>query len=216
MPLNLFQQLLQYLHFVDNNNIDKKDKLAKIKPIIETVRNKCVKFEPKEFHSIDKQIISWKKKFSSIRQYNPKKPKKCEFKYLVRAGSSGFMCDFYIYEWKNNNDSVNNDYGKLQKCSQVAARLTKELSGSMNPKLFLNNWISTLDLMLYVRSRNIFAVGTVHLNRLGYSMDDNKTLQKSGCNSIDHRTDKNSGIIMVKGLIIVWYNLFPTFAASNQ
>ena len=135
-----------------------------------------MKFEPKEFHSIDEQIISSKKKFSSIRQYNPKKLKKFEFKYLVRAGSSGFMCDFYIYEWKHNNDSVKNDYGNLQKCSQVVARLTKVLSGGMNHKLFFNNWILTLDLMLYLRSQNILAVGTVRLNRLGYSMDDKKTM----------------------------------------
>ena len=135
-----------------------------------------MKFEPKEFHSIDEQIIPSKKKFSSIRQYNPKKPKKFEFKYLVHAGSSGFMCDFYIYEWKHNNDSVNNDYGNLQKCSHVVARLAKELSGGMNHKLFFNNWILTLDLMLYLRSQNILAVGTVRLNRLGYSMDDNKTM----------------------------------------
>ena len=86
------------------------------------------------------------------------------------------MCDFYIYEWKHNNDSVNNDYGNLQKCSQVVVRLTKVLSGGMNHKLFFNNWILTLDLMLYLRSQNILAVGTVRLNRLGYSMDDKKTM----------------------------------------
>ena len=68
MPRNRVQELLQYLHFVDNNNIDKNDKLVKIKPIIEAVRNACVKVEPEEFHSIDEQIIPSKTKFSSVRQ----------------------------------------------------------------------------------------------------------------------------------------------------
>ena len=66
MGRNCFQQLLQCLHFVNNNNINKNDKLAKIKTIIEAVRNQCVKFEPKEFHSINEQTIPLKTKFSSI------------------------------------------------------------------------------------------------------------------------------------------------------
>ena len=101
MPHHLFQQLLQYLDFIKNNNIDKNDKLAIIKPSIEDVCNEFVKVEPKEFHSIDKQIIPSKTKFSSIHQYNPKKAKKWGFKNLVKKSrSSGFMYDFYTYEGK--------------------------------------------------------------------------------------------------------------------
>ena len=66
-----------------------------------------------------------KTKFSSIRQYNPKKPKKWGFKNLVRAGSSGMMYDFFIYEGKpstNDNDNTDNtDYDHLQKSAQVVA-----------------------------------------------------------------------------------------------
>lgn len=68
MPCNHFQELLQCLHFVENNNIDKNDKLAKIKPSIKAVCNECVKVEPEELHSIDEQIIPSKMKFSSIHQ----------------------------------------------------------------------------------------------------------------------------------------------------
>ena len=41
------------------------------------------------------------------------------------------MYDCYIYEGKNNDKSVNNDYGNLQKCFQVVARLKKELPGGL-------------------------------------------------------------------------------------
>lgn len=71
MPRNCFQQLLPDY----NNNIDKNDKLAKMKPIIEAAHNESEKVEPEEFLSIDEQIIPSKTKFSSICQYNPKKPK---------------------------------------------------------------------------------------------------------------------------------------------
>ena len=109
------------------------------------------------------------------------------------------MYDFYNDEGKNNNETVNNDYGNLQKCSQVVARLIKELTAGMNHKRFFNNWFSNLDFMLYLKSQNIFAVGTIRLNRLGgCNVDENKSLQKSCHGSMDYGTDNNSGITMVK------------------
>ena len=58
---------------------------------------------------INEQIIPLEMKFSSIRQYNPRKLKKWGFKNLVYTRSSEFMYYFYIYDEKNN-ESVNNDY----------------------------------------------------------------------------------------------------------
>ena len=101
MSQNRFSELRRYLHFVDNNSEhDIEDKLFKIRPIIEAVRNQCIKIEPEEFQSVDEQIIPSKTRFTKIRQCNPKKPKKWGFKNLVRAGSSGFMYDFYLYSGK--------------------------------------------------------------------------------------------------------------------
>ena len=70
----------------------------------------------------------------------------------------------------------------------------------MNHKFFFNNLSSTLDLILYFKSQNILAVGTICLNRLGgCSMDENKSLQKkSDHGSMDYGMNNNSGIIMVK------------------
>ena len=116
MSRNWFQLLLENLHFVKNDEIGKNYKLAKIRPIVDIVLNQCIEVEPEEYHSVDKQIISSKTKFSSIRQYNPKKPKKWDFENLVRAGSSGMMHDFFIYEGKptTNNGNDNIDYDQNQ------------------------------------------------------------------------------------------------------
>ena len=52
MPRNRFSQLRQFLHFVDNNfDHDSDDKLFKIKPVMEAVRNECIKIEPEQFQS---------------------------------------------------------------------------------------------------------------------------------------------------------------------
>ena len=70
--------------------------------MIEAVRNECVKVTPEEYHYVDEQIIPSKTKYTKIRQYNPKKTKIWGFKNLFRAGSSGFMYDFFIC-WKNRS-----------------------------------------------------------------------------------------------------------------
>ena len=201
MSRNRFQLLLENLHFVNNDEIDKNDKLAKIRPIVDIVRNQCIEVEPEEDHRVDEHIIPSKTKFSSIRQYNPKRPKKWGFKNLVRAGSSGIMYDFFIYEGKptTNNGNDNTDYDHLQKSAQVVAKLCQNLPSHKNHNLFFDNWFSTLELMLYLKNKGILAVGTIRLNRLGgCSVSSNKDLKKTGRGSSDYRTDNNSGIIVVK------------------
>ena len=45
MSHNQFQLLLKNLHFVNNDEIDKNDKLAKIRPIVDIVCNQCIEVE---------------------------------------------------------------------------------------------------------------------------------------------------------------------------
>ena len=72
VPRNHFSHLRQFLYFVDNNSDEDSDsKLVKIKPILEVLRNECIKNQ-KHFKSVCEQIISSKTKFIKIRQYNPK------------------------------------------------------------------------------------------------------------------------------------------------
>ena len=63
------------MHFVNNLEIEKDDKLANVRPIINAAREECIKVEPEEYHSVDEQIIPSKTKYSVLRKYNPKKPK---------------------------------------------------------------------------------------------------------------------------------------------
>jgi len=199
MSLKRFEFLKRSLHVVNNNtfNPDDGDKLFKIRPLLEAVRNECIKVEPEECQSVDEQIIPSKTKRTKIRQYNPKKPKKWGFKNLVRAGASGFMYDFYLYAGKENDD--NPEFQGLQKCAQVVAKLCKDLPRNVGHKVFFDNWFSTLELMLYLKNEGLLAVGTIRANRLhNCPLIANKDLEKEGRGSMDYRTDNNSCIIIAK------------------
>ena len=63
MSRNRFQLLLENLCFVNNDEIDKNDKHAKIRPIVDIARNQCTEYEPEEYYSVDEQIIPSKTKF---------------------------------------------------------------------------------------------------------------------------------------------------------
>ena len=60
MPHNFFSSSFNTWILLKIIILIKNDKLAIIKPSIEDVCNEILKIEPKEFHSIDKQIISFK------------------------------------------------------------------------------------------------------------------------------------------------------------
>ena len=117
MSRTRYQELFRYLHFVNNDSINAQDKLAKICPVISMVRDEFVKVVADEYNSADKQIIPSKKKYSSIRQYNPKKPKKWLFKNLVYAGISGFMYDFFVYDGKHSAELDDGIWSFTEMCA---------------------------------------------------------------------------------------------------
>ena len=213
MPLKRFQKLKASIHFVDNASLDKstKDKLFKIRPVVELVRQQCLKIIPEECHSVDEQIIPTKTKYSGIRQYNPKKPKKWGFKNLVRAGSSGIMYDFFIYTGKNEEFDTIPEFCNLQKSAQIVASLCKHLPSHAKHKLFFDNWFTTLDLLIFLKRRGILACGTIRANRLqGCPLATNNEMKKSGRGALDFRSDMNTGIIIAK-----WHDNSSVHVASN-
>lgn len=77
MPRNRFQSLLTSLHFVNNmavSETEKKDKLWKLRPWLDSFREKCLQVIPEEHNSVDEMMIPFKGKFSSIKQYMRGKP----------------------------------------------------------------------------------------------------------------------------------------------
>ena len=97
---NRFLKLVTLLHFVDNNAItdeEKKDRLWKLRPWLDAMRQNFLQIPPKECQSIDEIIIPFKGR-SGLKVYMPKKPHKWGFKLWGRSDSDGFMYDFDVYQ----------------------------------------------------------------------------------------------------------------------
>ena len=210
MPRSRYKLLRQNLHFVDNPTYtEESGKLFKTAPVIEAIRKQCIIIEPEHFHTIDEQIIPSKTKFTKIRQYNPKKPCKRGFKNMVRAGSSRFMYDFYLYAGKEQ--IIPTEYAHLSASGQSVARLYLELPRHTQKIVFFDNWFSTLDLIHYLKSVGIHAVSTIRQNQLhGCPLISPKNLSKQERGVSWLPCWQNSGIVLVK-----WLNKSIVYLVSN-
>jgi len=90
MSRDRFKKLKAFLHFNDNSkppgkNDSSYDKLYKIRPLLQMLRENCLTVPPEEINSVDERMIPFKGK-SSLRRYLPKKPKKSRFKLFSRNG----------------------------------------------------------------------------------------------------------------------------------
>ena len=96
----------------------------------------------------------------------PKKPHKWGFKLWGRSGVSGFLYDFDIYQGKANKSPAANKTTGLGITSSVVVDLCLALPDGHNFKVFADNFFTTLPLIMELKKRNIFYVGTIRLPRM--------------------------------------------------
>lgn len=104
MSRNRFQTLLSVTHFVNNDTEDdKKDKLWKLRPFLNMLRDQCLLLTPDQHQWTDEQMVPYKGKFSGIRQYIKGEPHPWGFKVWAKCDNSGALHDFDVYQGKDNN-----------------------------------------------------------------------------------------------------------------
>ena len=169
----------------------KNNKLFKIQPVLDHVRNNCILIEPEGEHSVDEEIIPAKAKYSGIRQYNPKKPKQFRFKNFVRVGSSGITYDFFLHSGKMKNEKVTGPY--------IVEKLLETLPKMKNFKVFFDSWFARFPLYLALKRNRYLVTATLRKDRTkNCPLPIEKGLKKKGRGSHDYRTDANSGITITK------------------
>ena len=99
MTIRRFEWIKRFLHCNDNNTMPKDctDKLYKIRPIIDALKEKFRLFSPTELLCIDEQMVPFKGR-SKLKQYNPQKPKKWGYKlYVLTILDGGLVYDFEVH-----------------------------------------------------------------------------------------------------------------------
>lgn len=171
MSVNQFEQIRQFIHFNNNNNMLSKgymghDRLYKIRPVMETLKKRFASIPLEEALSIDEQFCSTKARHF-LNQYLPMKPHKWVYNFFVVCGVSGFSYNFEMYSGLENNDvnwySWEPDFGAS---GNVVVRLCRIIPRNMNYKVYFDNYYTSVPLMVYTKNRQICSLGTVRRNRL--------------------------------------------------
>lgn len=159
--VNRFESLKRFLHFNNNENIPDRspmeyDKLYKVRPVINSVLEKCKALENEEYNSIDEQMIPTKCK-SSIKQYLPKKTHKWGYKVFTRCGASGIVYNFEIFVGKSPNNQPPSSLGIT---GDLVMRLCENMQKHQNYKLCFDNYFTSLPVLKKLQEHGILALGT--------------------------------------------------------
>uniref|UniRef100_A0A087XB13 PiggyBac transposable element-derived protein domain-containing protein n=1 Tax=Poecilia formosa TaxID=48698 RepID=A0A087XB13_POEFO len=204
MSRGRFLDLLTVIHFQNNLDVSedaKQDKVWKLRPWLEKLRQRFLSIPPEECHAVDEIMVPFKGK-SHLRCYMPGKPHKWGFKMWGRGGQSGYLYDFDVCQGGGNLGQEKSDVGAT---GDVVLKMTSTLPAGKNHKVFADNFFT------HLKQRGIYYIGTVRMNRVkNCQLMDEKELKKKGRGSLDFRVNQENDII------VRWYenkavNLLSSF-----
>ena len=105
---NLFETLTRTIHVVDNHTLDEKtkenDKLRKVIPWLENMRQNFLKVSPEQFNSIDKIMVSFRGGVTCVSIFKINLINGV-LKFGDVSGVSGFLYDFDVYQGRCNKSN---------------------------------------------------------------------------------------------------------------
>ena len=193
---NRFLDVLQYLHFADNNNLNPSDKFSKVNPLFKMINDSCLQnFIPEKNVSIDESMVANYGRHG-CKQYIQNKPVKFGYKLWVAATPLGYAIQFYPYAGKDNN--YNKDIGLG---GSVVMTLMSKLPTvpNSNYHVFMENFFTSPSLLRLLKGNGMAAPSTIRANRTEnaplQAVDD---MKKKARGSSDVVNDNKSNVTLVR------------------
>lgn len=130
-------------------------------------------------------------------------------KIFVLCGKSGLMYDFIIYQGATTElDQVR--LKDLGLGASVVLHLSKRIK-SEGHKLYYDNYFSSYQLLEILKTKHIFAAGTIRINRFSHPpVLDDRELKRQGRGSHDEVVSEDGEVVLVK-----WLDNRSVVLASN-
>ncbi|KAK9745018.1 Transposase IS4 [Popillia japonica] len=166
MRRDRFKQILQFIHCADNTNIDKEDKLYKLRPFINLLQKKFKEqFVPVENLDFDEAMIKYYGKHG-CKQFIKGKPIRFGFKVWSLNTKDGYLLNFDIYQGKSPTTSEQNKrlFGK---CTAPLISMISDISHSEYPyHFYLDNLFTSITLFDFLREQGYHVTGTFRDDRI--------------------------------------------------
>ena len=135
-----------------------QDRLWKVRPLLETIRQGCLKMERPVEVSIDEQMIPFTGK-TGLKQFVPGKPNPEGLKNFVLASSDGMVLDFEVYQGKKLADGGGANGKPWLVGESVVVRLTESLP--QGTSVFFDRFFTTPRILEHLQSKRLHGTGTV-------------------------------------------------------
>ena len=161
MPRNKFTKIKSYFHVCDNNDLDPRDKWAKLRPLINAVNSKLIQLGVFSKHlSIDEQMVPYFGRHS-CKMFIRGKPIRFGFKNWVLAADDGYPFKVVPYQGKEQG-AVSGLLGP-----RVVNSLLEVVEHPAKHEVYFDNFFTSIPLLLDLRKHGMKATGTVRNNRTG-------------------------------------------------
>ena len=191
-----FAEIMQNLHFAVNSNLDKEDKFAKVKPVIDKLNEQCLEnYLPEQSVSIDESMVPYFGRHG-CKQYERNKPVKFGYKFWVTATPLSYAIQFNSYAGKDENYEFS-----LGLSASVAATLAEKLPSQVgsNYHIIMDNFFNSPNLLHILVAKSIAATGTVRIIRIENApLQPIKEMEKLERDASDVVADKSSNLTLVR------------------
>lgn len=180
MTRDRFFKLRSSLKIVFDNDISpefrQKDRLWKVRPLLESVRQGCLK-QPRATHiAVDEMIVPFEGR-CALKQFVKGKPNPVGIKVFVLANPNGIVCDFIPYQGESTFKEEFKQYG-------LGTAAVLSLIESLHPGhvLYFDRYFTSPKLADELYKRDFRFTGTVMVNRLPKTLKfkSDKELNKKG------------------------------------
>lgn len=203
MRRDRFRQILRYLHCADNTKPDPNDKLWKVRPLMDKLKNRFIENWVAEEHlDFDESLIKYFGRHS-CKQFIRGKPIRFGYKMWCLNTSSGYLVNFDMYQGQNprGNKSYEREFGK---CAAPLINMVDELPDNMKHlpfKFYFDNLFTGFNILFYLKNTGFDSTGTIRDNRIPKNcpLPQKKVFVKSKMRGeFISSIDREDGIILVK------------------
>ena len=175
MPLVRFQQILRFLHFVDNNQAPDKtnpayDRLWKIRPLVDMMRTRFRQEAVlSQALSFDEIMVPYKGRLN-IKQYMKDKPTRWGVKLYAIGSVNGYLADFEPYMGKSSVGDphfVGDEFKGMGESSLAIVRLAQPYL-NQGHIIHADNFYSSIYLVKWLLANGTGYNGTIRANRKGF------------------------------------------------
>lgn len=189
MSRNRYQMLLSMIHFNNNEEIERGDRLGKIRPLVDILQRKYqALYRPGENIVIDETLVPWRGRLI-FKQYIPNKAHRYGIKLFKLCSIDGYTWAFKIYSGKSSTGEP--DVGLARKvCLELSETLLNE-----GRTLYVDNFYTDYELAKSMLDKKTHLVGTLRANKKYLPKEVIQAKIKRG--EIISREDQN-GIVVLK------------------